>query len=266
MRSGFIQSSLSQQFHDAMKVAQKLDIKYIWIDCLCIIQDSEEDLNHELAKMGDIYANSAITIAGPASPNSEASFLGTRDAGCHFLQLERPVSNLYLRKPVKTLDKIAKNALLDTRGWVFQEMNLTRRALLYGIDQMRWRCRELVDDETHNTPASGSKLINLYQGKREFLELKLENRGKPTHVRSLMSITNWYWLVDKYSEKDLSFLPDKLRAISAIAQEVGTLIEDLYLAEIWKGDLVNGLLWHRDLEVSAISSSPSPNIWRSVSG
>lgn len=87
MQSGFAQSSLSQQFHDAMKVAQKLDIKYIWIDCLCIIQDLEEDLNHELAKMGDIYANSALTIAGPASPNSETSFLITRDAGRIVVQL-----------------------------------------------------------------------------------------------------------------------------------------------------------------------------------
>ncbi|OAL44685.1 HET-domain-containing protein [Pyrenochaeta sp. DS3sAY3a] len=247
MSTGFVQSSISQQFQDAMKVAQRLEIEYIWIDCICIIQDLEEDLNHELATMGDIYANSALTIAGPACPDSETSFLKTRDAGCHFLQLQGQISNLYLRKAVKTSDTMAKNALLDARGWVFQEMNLTRRALLYGIDQMHWRCRELLDDERIERPTSGSEINNLYQGKREFLQCKLETGGKFGHVSSLMRTTNWYSLVDEYSGKELTFLPDKLRAISAIAQEIGTLTEDLYLAGLWKRDLVNGLLWGRNL-------------------
>ena len=38
---------LPQTIRDAFLVARKLDIRYIWIDTLCIIQDSEEDWHSE---------------------------------------------------------------------------------------------------------------------------------------------------------------------------------------------------------------------------
>lgn len=38
---------LPQTIRDAFFVAQKLDIRYIWIDALCIIQDNDDDWNSE---------------------------------------------------------------------------------------------------------------------------------------------------------------------------------------------------------------------------
>ncbi|KAK1502880.1 hypothetical protein CTAM01_04869 [Colletotrichum tamarilloi] len=36
-------TSLSKTFQDAVLVTRRLGIKYIWIDSLCIIQDSKLD-------------------------------------------------------------------------------------------------------------------------------------------------------------------------------------------------------------------------------
>lgn len=42
-------------FRHAITVTLLLGIKYLWIDSLCIIQDSTSDWEAESAKMGDYY-------------------------------------------------------------------------------------------------------------------------------------------------------------------------------------------------------------------
>ncbi|KAF1993977.1 HET-domain-containing protein, partial [Amniculicola lignicola CBS 123094] len=62
--------TLPRTFQDAMKLARSLDIEYIWIDALCIIQDSKEDWQTEGSNMGNIYRNSTVTIAAESSEDA----------------------------------------------------------------------------------------------------------------------------------------------------------------------------------------------------
>jgi heterokaryon incompatibility protein (HET) len=41
--SGFAFSELSRSFQDAVTVTRSLGINYLWIDCLCIVQDDHKD-------------------------------------------------------------------------------------------------------------------------------------------------------------------------------------------------------------------------------
>lgn len=54
---------LPKTFLDAMTIASRLGHQYLWIDSLCIIQDSTQHWNEELEIMGDVYLSSAFTIA-----------------------------------------------------------------------------------------------------------------------------------------------------------------------------------------------------------
>ena len=66
---------LPLSYKEAILVCQALDISYIWIDSLCIIQDSKGDWTREAAVMQDVYQNSILNICASASAeNSEASF------------------------------------------------------------------------------------------------------------------------------------------------------------------------------------------------
>ena len=105
MQQGFLITSLSPTFRDAVLVARKLAIRYLWIDSLCIVQDSLEDKHQELPKMAAIFANSQLTIAGPSSAHSQQSFLNHRPSGIHYVQLDDPVANLYLRKRVRPFEE-----------------------------------------------------------------------------------------------------------------------------------------------------------------
>lgn len=66
---------LSRTFQDAVKVCRKLNQRYIWIDSLCIKQDSPEDWIQEAAQMHLVYANSYCTIAAVCASGSEEGFL-----------------------------------------------------------------------------------------------------------------------------------------------------------------------------------------------
>jgi len=71
-------SSMPEMFQDAVIASRELGIRYLWIDSLCIIQDSVEDWELECSKMGRIYQGSIVTICAPAAPNSSSGFLGRR--------------------------------------------------------------------------------------------------------------------------------------------------------------------------------------------
>lgn len=70
-------------FAEAVKVTQKVRARYLWIDSLCIIQDSPDDRNYEALHMCDVYRNCMLCIAAGAASNSTEGLLTARDpAAC----------------------------------------------------------------------------------------------------------------------------------------------------------------------------------------
>ena len=54
--------SLAQSLQDAVSVAFKMGLCYLWVDALCIIQDSTADKDTEISVMDHIYQNADFTI------------------------------------------------------------------------------------------------------------------------------------------------------------------------------------------------------------
>ncbi|KAH8598227.1 hypothetical protein B0O99DRAFT_495675, partial [Bisporella sp. PMI_857] len=92
-------------------VCRKLGIRYLWIDSLCIRQDSKEDWQVESQRMGTYYSNCTVCIAATGSANSMESF-----------------KNLLRYFP------------LLTRGWVMQERLLAPRVLHFCGSEVVFEC------------------------------------------------------------------------------------------------------------------------------
>lgn len=73
---------LPQVFRDAIDVARALNCDYIWIDSLCIIQDSPEDWKEQSALMSEVYSNAYLSIAASALPDSSRTLF--QDRVCYF--------------------------------------------------------------------------------------------------------------------------------------------------------------------------------------
>src|SRR5947209_7177591 len=68
---GLDTATLPQTFCDAVIITKHLGFRYLWIDALCIIQDSQSDWQTESANMASIYQGSSLTIAASSSSNSD---------------------------------------------------------------------------------------------------------------------------------------------------------------------------------------------------
>ncbi|KAF2639686.1 HET-domain-containing protein [Massarina eburnea CBS 473.64] len=71
-------SSLPLLFQDVILICRALKIRYLWIDSLCIVQDSKDDWELESAKMVDIYSQSHLTIAASAFADPHTSIFSDR--------------------------------------------------------------------------------------------------------------------------------------------------------------------------------------------
>jgi hypothetical protein len=82
---GFPLESAPKTIQDAIKLTRLLGFKYLWIDALCIIQDSQTDKVAETNTMGSIYKNAAIIIAVANSASVEEGFLNKSTSPLGFM-------------------------------------------------------------------------------------------------------------------------------------------------------------------------------------
>jgi hypothetical protein len=76
---------LPKTFQDAIIIAERLSVQYLWIDPLCIIQDDPLDWRAESSKMADVYTQSYLTIS--ASTSTDDSTGCFRNGETHTSQL-----------------------------------------------------------------------------------------------------------------------------------------------------------------------------------
>jgi hypothetical protein len=126
-------SLLSQTFQDAFETTQYLGHTYIWIDSLCIIQDSTSDWEREVHKMAEVYDGATCNLAATASASSGAGLF------CPELsdpaKLSTVAAHIWLQKYslVETCQLVPENAwrsrveqsALNKRAWVLQERFLS---------------------------------------------------------------------------------------------------------------------------------------------
>lgn len=115
--------AISKTFQDAMLVAKYLGFEYIWIDSLCIIQDSYEDWKREAALMRDVYGESGITIAASGATDGTVGCFFGRDSiwRCQ-IRIKLTAHPLYIICVPKWLNvRLLDGMPLMSRGWCVVE-------------------------------------------------------------------------------------------------------------------------------------------------
>lgn len=79
LKHPFNKETIPKAFQEAAALAQSLNIQYLWIDTLCIVQDNIVDWEEQAAMMGKIFEGAAITIAASSSPHPSRTLFETRD-------------------------------------------------------------------------------------------------------------------------------------------------------------------------------------------
>ncbi|KAH7325612.1 heterokaryon incompatibility protein-domain-containing protein [Stachybotrys elegans] len=238
-------SSLPRTFHDAVNVTLALNIRYIWIDSLCIIQDDLEDWQQEAAKMAAIYEGSFLTLAAVDSLDSSAGlFLDTVDGPARFdfasAEDSATVSTAFLRPLLSAQSNSDSlhlyNAPLYQRGWVFQEMMLSQRSLHFRKQQMYWRCRRGLqsEDGTLDESKQDSGFLNLFSK----VVYGQDDLTGPVEANG----TWWKW-VEHYTSRTLTKAEDRIAAITGMIHHFQTRTAAAPVLGLWESTFISDLHW-----------------------
>ena len=128
-------------FQDAIKVTRLLGVQYLWIDCLCIVQDDDDEWQRECEKMASIYENSFLTISALLATHNGQGLFPKRSEKAKAVYLRMLNGTIIgLRPSTPGLTTTVKHSVMDTRGWILQERVLSPALLHYGDCQMFWEC------------------------------------------------------------------------------------------------------------------------------
>lgn len=145
---------LPRSFQDAVLVSRGLNVRYLWIDSLCIIQNDQDDWNHETARMQQVFSNATCVLAASSAASSAEGFLtGPSNRQRDFVRLQSPSSGavLYVCRAIDDFQRDVDEAVLNKRGWVLQERALARRSIHFSSTQLYMECGKGVLCETLNT-------------------------------------------------------------------------------------------------------------------
>ncbi|KAK1624048.1 heterokaryon incompatibility protein-domain-containing protein [Colletotrichum phormii] len=248
-------TTLAQNFQDAIAITRHLGLRFLWIDCLCIQQDSKSDWENESKRMGLVYRNSTVTISAMVSAGSKDGILGSSHTDSP--KSKRATINIWNRQynQVVTIRRkdpngedlrgLDLNSALQTRGWTLQEYMLSPRHILYGRSMIYWRCpHHFVSPD--GLPFGNRSPQSAYKDLSQVLHSGVLASSPPGPSETNVILCDYYELVNAYSQRKLTYGSDKLPAFSGIAQRLHPVIGGDYLAGLWTSDFRRGLLWTRE--------------------
>jgi hypothetical protein len=274
LREGRPIAELPKTFRDVVSVARKFAIRYIWIDALCIIQDSTIDWDCEVATMGRVYANSVCNIAASASGDLNEGLFRTRD--CEDIRpglvraavTTNTVVETYYILDLSYSDRQLFSGSLFARGWIFQERLLAPRVIYFADSQVFWEC--FTEHKCEALPLgipfiqSSKDLEPLWAEQSQQDQISQQQKGRlPPEV-----LKKWNKLVEAYSQCDFTKMSDKLPAFSGISDLFQKAYGDVYIAGIWKSSLLEQLgysVWHPVPKRTSENHVPSWS-WASLHG
>jgi heterokaryon incompatibility protein (HET) len=238
---------LPKTIEDAIKICQRLGIKYLWVDALCIFQDEQEDWQNECARVGAYYQNAVFTIAASSSYENRGGCLPyQRTIPLTQWELDKTLTEGAMQTPVSlddtyftayiTFDRRFKIEIqlgpLYRRGWVLQEIALSSRVLWFTTSTVFMECRHTCITKNPRTYPATLNIAKRAQWRKQSLLLY-----------STLDSSQWLKIAEKYSRMEVTHEEDRLVALSGICKFIDPENEDQYLAGIWKKHLFDGLSW-----------------------
>jgi hypothetical protein len=252
-------------FQEAALTIQRLKIKYLWIDALCIIQDSHQDWANEAATMRDVYLNSYLNISADDAKNPRGGLFRDRN----------PYLEQSLLIPLNDSSKTAsvyccyidrwyfdvESAPLKDRAWVVQERFLSPRVVHFSSRQVHWECGQLLTSEA--LPCS-------FQILRRGMET-WEKSALSRHVTTKSPIKDlyhlWVYITYSYARAKLSILSDRSVAIDGVSRvfcHFFRLQTDDYTCGLWRPWFFLGLVWGTQCSLKRIGDRTPSWSWLSV--
>lgn len=169
----------------------------------------------------------------------------------HWRDQERSVDFAAYRAKIPQTNPRGEDWPLDTRAWAFQEYMLSPRLLIFGPDDVRWRCQVTRLEPLFPNPIR-------YRGAADRVPvLRSPSVGyDPEHWTSIRGISGvwatttrqrqlWETVMTDFSNRAITIEQDRLKALAGIASQFEELSGQKYVAGLWVNCLRELLPWVR---------------------
>jgi hypothetical protein len=165
-------SRLPNTIRDAMLLVQKLEERYIWVDSLCIIQDSDEDKFGQIMQMDVIYRRAILTLVAAAGSDANAGLPGISPG---LSRKEVPATFIYgfdlVAIPEDGEFEVNKSKW-NSRAWTFQERILSTRILRFTSESVTFECQSACWREDFTVTGPGADRFRLVDQERKDQEVR----------------------------------------------------------------------------------------------
>ncbi|KAH7179944.1 heterokaryon incompatibility protein-domain-containing protein, partial [Fusarium flagelliforme] len=264
---------LPRTISDAIAVTKSLEYEYLWVDMLCIDQESKEDKHRQIAIMDQIYRSADFTIIVAAGSDCGDGIPGVSERR-RPPRLSITIGNTILVEDKENAVKEIEASIWRSRGWTFQEGLLSRRRLVFTNTQMLFSCLSNQASEPKEGPEFShqasevndlpSTIFTLHERDSlwdtSFLQTNraphttLIGNGRNDFTGSYGFPISFAELLQKYSTLDFSFESDIVNAFRAIgntfALKTPPVLHLHGLPFIFSNEpmtassLTHGLAWH----------------------
>lgn len=255
-KDGALRGQVSQTIQDACQFTKAMRIQYIWVDALCIMQNSKEDQAAQIGKMADVYASALLTIIAASGKDAHAGLPGISTPWSR-VQKEITIRQSGLHDKISLLstlshtssrfENFASETKWATRGWTLQERAVTRRSITFLEDQITWACCESHwSEETNAVTSAVVSWFNLSSS-----ESHLSSAYRDRYAPEMESDQMWHKLhrlAHDYSNRDLTGEGDAYDAYSAIIQQAQDMSGEKFIWGLPAYRFELGLCWEPNLE------------------
>lgn len=254
MKAGVSVESLPKTFRDAIRITRRLDIQYLWIDSLCILQDDSSDWDCESHKMASVYQNAFITIAATSSPNSSGGCFSSpgqtyapKSFQCR--TVDGQLFDLYARKSLPHFEYMqskSESSLLK-RGWAYQERLLSPRYLHFAESEVIWECNEHCTCHCSPYPMQSS-LVGVWN---PVIKQRYTQAVQSDRISELKYC--WANVLGDYTNMALSFEEDRIRALDGVVDQLSAITLKgspqksalgRYIEGLWENTIHEDLCWN----------------------
>lgn len=283
---------LPQTFRDAIWLTRELGERFLWIDSLCIVQDDPAELQTQIGLMGAIFEESFCTIAavdakgsdgaqasdsglfisGPdnvkiakfqvevtasGEDNNDHQHADTAEELCEVRLQEAP-------KPAYPFPLRLEAKAWHSRGWVFQERELSRRCIFFTEDDLGWRCNRYWETEQTGVPER-----RWHRG--DYNMDSSTAYGGVSYDSEFNLRKTWQNAVNKYSRTKLTFDSDKHNALMGFEERLTTRFGHVFhngIVDFGQNEnTLCQLLWIPEVSRGELNSIRFPSwSWMNVKG
>jgi hypothetical protein len=192
--------TLPKALKQSIRLVQELGIRYIWIDALCIVQDSSHSWNLNARAMHLIYGNAIFTLCAADGLDARTGLLALNEdhQPAQWIATSTNGAHLMLHQPPEVSIEASQ---WNKRAWTFQERLLSKRCLIFTGGRVYFQCRStgMSEDIFADRGGRGWSLDLLRSPLQMLSQLRLKALWFYAHCVSLYTLRELYEPFDTLS-------------------------------------------------------------------